>query len=130
MATTEATPEMQEAPIDAAVVERVGERAELDSQRIANAIIALNAELLGRHSSFERDYNYVTIDGTRAYRVHEAEWEALTDDFDLDDGLATSVRAAHTEQARLLFARSVCSNDVFEAEEAGVVIGIETAEQF
>lgn len=122
--------ETGEAPIGGAVVERVAERTDAGASGIVDALLALNAELLGRHSAFERTTEYVTVDGKRAYRVARDDWDDLLADFAFDAPLAAAVREAHTEQARLLFATAVGVDDKFAADEAGVVIGIDTAEQF
>ncbi|WP_251328961.1 hypothetical protein [Haloplanus pelagicus] len=128
--TNDATVETGEAPITGTVVERVAEGVDPEPSAIADALLALNAELLGRHAAFERTADYVTVDGTRAYRIDRDEWATLIDDFDFGEATAAAVRLAHTEQARLLFAASVGADDRFSPDEAGVVIGIDTAEQF
>jgi hypothetical protein len=128
--TGDATVETGEAPITGAVVERVAEGVDPDASAIADALLALNAELLGHHGAFERTADYVTVDGTRAYRIDRETWAALIDGFDFDASMAAAVRLAHTEQARLLFATAVGADDRFAPEEAGVVVGIDTAEQF
>jgi len=129
--TSEPTVETAEAPIGGAVVERVAASADVDAASLVDGLLALNAELLGRHSTFERTAgDYVTVDGKRAYRVAGADWTALLDDFDFDDPMAAALREVHTEAARLLFAAAVGANDGFAPDEAGVVIGIDTAEQF
>jgi hypothetical protein len=124
------TVETGEAPIGATVVERVAESTGSDASALVDALLALNAELLGRHSTFERTADYVTVDGKRAYRVDEAVWDDLLGAFDFDPETAAALRAIHTEQARLLFASAVGASDGFAPDEAGVVIGIDTAEQF
>ena len=119
-----------EAPIGGAVVERVAERGDVDPGRIVDALLALNAELLGRHSAFERSAEYVTVDGTRAYRIDEEGWRDLLADFDFAASTERAVRAVHTEGARLRFASAVGVDDHFAPDEVGVVIGVDTAEQF
>lgn len=128
--TTDATIDTGEVPITGAVVERVAEGVDPDSSAIVNALLTLNPELLGRHAEFERLGDYVTVDGTRAYRLDRSEWEALVDDFAFDPSLAAAVRLAHTEQARNLFTTTVDADDRFATDEVGVVVGIDTAEQF
>lgn len=128
---TNDTVETGEAPIGGPVVERVAESADVDASALVDSLLALNAELLGRHSTFERTADdYVTVEGTRAYRIDDADWTALLDDFDFDEPMAAALREAHTEAARLLFAAAVGASDGFAPDEAGVVIGIDTAEQF
>lgn len=128
--TTDVNVDTGEVPITGAVVERVAEGVGPDSSAIVDALLTLNAELLGRHSEFERLGEYVTVDGTRAYRLDRGEWDALVDDFEFEPSLAAAVRLAHTEQARNLFTTTVDADDRFATDEVGVVIGIDTAEQF
>ncbi|WP_049937789.1 hypothetical protein [Haloplanus natans] len=128
--TSDTTIDTGEAPITGAVVERVARGVAPDASAIADALLALNAELLGRHGSLERTADYVTVDGTRAYRIGRDEWTALLDAFEFDESMATALRLAHTEQARLLFATAVDADDRFTSDETGVVVGIDTAEQF
>ncbi|WP_248895814.1 hypothetical protein [Haloplanus halobius] len=120
----------EDAPIDDAVVVRVAERAEMDPATIATALVTVNAELLGRHAEFERSADYVTVDNTRAYRISYDRWDDVLAAFEFDSETGTAVRTAHTEQARLLFATAVGVDDQFGADEAGAVVGIDTAEQF
>jgi hypothetical protein len=119
-----------ETPITGAVVERVARGVDPDPSAIVDALLALNAELIGRHGDLERRAEHVTVDGTRAYRVGRDEWATLIDDFDFDESTAAALRLAHTEQARLLFTTAVGADDRFAPDEAGVVVGIDTAEQF
>lgn len=128
--SNDTTVETGEAPIGGGVVERVADSAAADAGTLADGLLSLNADLLGRHSTFERTADYVTADGTRAYRVTDSDWVDLLGDFEFDDETAAALRAAHTEQARLLLATAVGANDGFDADEAGIVIGIDTAEQF
>ena len=128
--TRNTTVDTGEAPITGAVIERVAQGVDPDASAIANALLALNAELLGRHGSLERTADYVTVEGTRAYRIDRDEWAALTADFGFEDSMAAAVRLVHTEQARLLFTTAVGADDRFAPDEVGVVVGIDTAEQF
>ncbi|WP_251341952.1 hypothetical protein [Haloplanus halophilus] len=128
--TDETTVDTGEAPITGAVVERVAAEAAPDAAAVVDALLALNAELLGRHSAFERTADYVTVDGKRAYRVDEDRWASLIEDLGFAASTAAAVRAAHTEQARLLFASAVEADDGFAPDEVGVVVGVDTAEQF
>jgi hypothetical protein len=123
-------PAATEASIDDAVVERAAERADVETDALLDALVVLHAELIGRHGQYERAYDYVTVDGTRAYRVDDIVWGELLGEFSLPEDVGQATRAAHTEQARLLFASSVGADDNFGADEAGVVIGVDTAEQF
>ncbi|WP_435068085.1 hypothetical protein [Haloplanus sp. C73] len=128
--TTDATIDTGEVPITGAIVERVAEGVDPDPATIVDALLTLNPELLGRHAEFERLGDYVTVDGTRAYRVGRSEWDDLLDGFEFDPSLAAAVRLAHTEQARNHFTTTVGADDRFATDEVGVVIGIDTAEQF
>jgi len=116
--------------LDGAVIDRTADRAGVEPDRLAGALDVLHAELIGRHSNLERTTEYVTVDGVRAYRVASSVWAEFLEAFDFDADLAAALRAAHTEQARLLFAKSVTGDDHFGADEAGVVVSIDTAEQF
>lgn len=119
-----------ETSIDAAVIERVADRASLSGEALADALVVVHAELIGRHATYERQCEYVTRDGVRAYRVDESEWDELADEMGFDDEETVAVRAAHTEQARLMFAAATDAREDFAADEAGVVVGVDTAEQF
>ena len=57
-------------------------------------------------------------------------WDEYLAEFDFQDHLKAAVRDAHTEQARLMFAKSVTGDDNFDPDEAGIIVGIDTAEQF
>ena len=101
----------------------------VDAPTVADALTVLHAELLSRHHEYEQ-YPYVTVDGTRAYRLPQSVVEDLLAEFDFEEGVADAVRQAHTEEARMLFAESVEGDDAFEADEDGLAIGIDTAEQY
>ena len=116
--------------IDGAVVERAAERAYLDTQDLVGALDVLHAELIGWHATLERTTEYVTVDGVRAYRVEVSVWDEFLTGFDFGAALAAAVREAHTEQARRMFAKSVTGDDNFGPDEAGVVVSVDTAEQF
>lgn len=119
-----------EAPIDAAVVERVGSEADVPVDDLTDALVELNAALIGRHSAFERDGDHVTVDGVRAYRVGGDEWASVVEEFSFDDDVATAVRRAHTEQARFAFASATDADEGFADGEVGAVVGVDTAEEF
>jgi hypothetical protein len=119
-----------ESGLDAAVIERAAARAGVDERDLCDALVVLHADLIGRHGQFERACDYVTVDGTRAYRVSDGACDDLLSEFGFEGDVAAGVRLAHTEQAKLLFAESVRGDDNFDADECGVVIGIDTAEQF
>jgi hypothetical protein len=120
-----------ETSIDEAVIERVADRsAALTGEELADALVVVHAELIGRHSEYERTADYVTDDGVRAYRVEESAWDDLADAVDLGGEELPAVRAAHTEQARLMFSAAADAGDDFRSDQAGVVVGIDTAEQF
>jgi hypothetical protein len=119
-----------ESGLDTAVIERAAERADIDEKELCDALVVLHADLIGRHSQFERAFDYVTVDGTRAYRVSDEVCDDLLSEFGFQDDITAGVGLAHTEQAKLLFAKSVRGDDNFDADECGIVIGIDTAEQF
>ena len=116
--------------LDGAVIERVAEKADMDAATLVGALDVLHAELIGRHSNLEREREYVTVDGVRAYHVPESVWDDFLAEFDFEEPTASAVRYVHTEQAKLLFAKDVSGGDDFGSGEEGVVIGIDTAEQF
>lgn len=119
-----------EAEVDDAVLERAADRFDVDEEALADALLVLHADLIGRHSEFERAHDYVTVDDVRAYRLPATAWDDLTDGFDLADDVAAAVAFAHTEQARLAFADATGVDERFTDDEAGVVVGIDTAEEF
>ena len=122
--------ETNEAAIDSAVLERTTDRSEVGAEPIADALVVLHSTLIGRHSEFEREHDYATVDDTRAYRVPETVWNDLIDEFEFEDEVAAAVEFAHTEQAQLVFADAVGVDERFEEDERGVVVGIDTAEEF
>jgi hypothetical protein len=124
------SPEAREAPIDEAVLDRVADRTGVDASTIADELVVLNARLIGRHAELEREYEYVTADSTRAYRVPDAVWDDFTDGTGADEALAGAAQIAHTEQAQLMFADATGVDDRFGDGEYGVVVGIDTAEEF
>jgi hypothetical protein len=75
---TDQPPDTMEASVGRAAVERVAEDTAVDAEPLATALVTLHCELLGHHGRFERLGDYVTVDGTRAYRVPIEEWELLT----------------------------------------------------
>ncbi|MFU8867800.1 hypothetical protein [Natronococcus sp.] len=119
-----------EADIGADVLERTTDRFDADAGALEDALVVVHSELIGRHAEFEREYDYATVDGTRAYRVPERVWDDLFDEFEFDDAVADAVEFAHTEQARLMFADAVDVDERFEDDDRGVVVGIDTAEEF
>lgn len=119
-----------EAPIDDAVVRRAADETDVDPDDLADALVEFNAALLGQHSTFEREGDYVTVDDVRAYRIPRSAWDDVVADFSFDDDVAEAVHRAHAEQARLTFASTADADEGFASDEAGVVIGVDTAEQF
>lgn len=122
--------ETGEAPIDASVVERVADETNVSADELTNALVELNATLIGRHSTFERTADYVTVDGVRGYRVGVDNWETVLSDFTFEDEVETAVRRAHTEQARVLFASAADTREGFADDDVGAVVGVDTAEEF
>ena len=127
-ATDDLPPEVRETPIDARVVERAAEAVDVDVHTLVETLVVVDADLRGRHSEFETDYEYVTVDGRRAYLVDEDEVDRYLSDLalDVEDATLDAVARAHAEQARLLSDRAV-ENPQFDG--VGVVVGINTAEQ-
>lgn len=124
--------ETGESPIDASVAERVADETDLDIDELRNALVQLNAALLGQHSELERSGDYQTVDGVRAYRVSREEWEKLLDkfDFEFDEETESALLRAHTEQTQLMFASAIDARERFEDDQVGVVVGVDTAEEF
>lgn len=123
--------EASEAHVDDAVIERAADRFGVDPSDLRTALVVLYGDLLGRHSDFESENDYVTVDETRAYRVPEAAWTDLLGASEIEaDDLADAVVYAHTEQARLVFEDAVGVDERFADDERGVVVGIDTAEEF
>lgn len=120
----------EETSIGAAVIDRAADRSGVDADELADALVVLHASLIGRHAELEREYDYATVDETRAYRVPESVWDDLREAFDFEGDLAGAVEFAHTEQARLVFADAVDADARFEDGDRGVVIGVDTAEEF
>ena len=122
--------ETRESHVDEAVLDHAADSAGVDPDALADALVVLDAELLSRHATLEREYDYATVDDTRAYRVPASVWDDLVADFDFGDDLGAAVELAHTEQARLVFADAVRVDDGFADDERGVVVGVDTAEEF
>ncbi|MDG5819528.1 hypothetical protein [Natronococcus sp. A-GB7] len=122
--------ETDEAPISDDVLERTTDRSDADAEAIADALVVLHSTLIGRHAELEREHDYATVDGTRAYRVSADVWDELLADFEFDDEIATAVASAHTEQARLVFVDAVDVDERFADDDRGVVVSIDTAEEF
>lgn len=113
-----------ETPIDHEVVDDVADDENVPREDLTDALVVLNAALIGEHSRYE-DYDYVSVEGVRGYVVDAEVWERLRDEHDFEERLAAAVQRAHTEQAeRLLAAADESRKDI----EAGIVIGIDTAE--
>lgn len=124
------TTETRETSIDGAVVDRAADRSGVDAEAVTDALVVLHATLVGRHSAFERDHDHATVDGTRAYRVPGSVWADLRGEFDLGGDVADAVEFAHTEQARLTFADAADADVRFGEDDRGVVVGVDTAEEF
>lgn len=128
MSDDESMDAIPEAPIDERIVEEVAADADVAAEELANALVVLDSELRGYHSTFE-ERKYTTVDGRRAYIVSPADWEQFATDVEFgDDDVLDAVEAAHTRQATLLFDAAVESAR-FNEDQLGVVIGIDTAEQ-
>jgi len=130
MAKADSDTASTESGIDVDVIDRTVERTGVEEAALCDALVILHADFIGRHSEFERDRDYVTVDGTRAYRVPDSVCEELLDDFEFSEAVVAALKHAHSEQAKLLFATAVQGDDNFDADECGIVVGIDTAEQF
>lgn len=128
----ETDPETGESPIDASVATRVAEETALDEDELRTALVELNAALIGYHSELERRGDYQTVDGVRAYRVSRDEWQNLLAEFDFefDEETESALLRAHTKQALAVFASSADARERFEGDDVGVVVGVDTAEEF
>lgn len=116
-----------ETPIDAATVAQVADETGVSRERVADGLVVLNASLLGEHSTYEREREYATVEGVRAYVVDRAAWERLREEHGFDPGVADALRRAHTRYAEGLLERA--AGDVAVGEGgAAVVVGIDTAE--
>lgn len=122
-------PVESEAPFDPDTIERNADRAGVDASDLGAALTEVNSTLIGRHAELERAADYVSVEQRRAYRVEPSWWEDTLADFDLPEGVATAVRMTHTERAKLAFEDSVEGDERFGDDE-GVVVGVDTAEQF
>ncbi|KTG10632.1 hypothetical protein AUR64_08175 [Haloprofundus marisrubri] len=120
--------ETRDLPFDDRVVERTVETTDVALDELTDALTVVDAELLGKHSEFESEYDHVTVDGRRAYLVDEAAWDSFVVSFGLDEKLLAAARRTHDEQARLLFDSS--TEGVEPADDfVGVVVGVDTAEE-
>jgi hypothetical protein len=124
-ATDGGTDEAAETPIESDVIESVAADENVPREDLADTLVVLNAALIGEHSQYEDDYEYVTVDGVRGYIVDTEVWERLRDEHDFEGQLAVAVQRAHAEQTEQLLAAA----DEPRADiDAGVVIGVDTAE--
>lgn len=114
--------------IETDIVARTAEDAAVSSEQLTDALELLDADLKGRHSEFEAN-SYVTVENRRAYAVDPEAFETLFEPHDLDDALERAVRRAHERQAEALFVASEGNSELIESA-SGVVVGIDTAEQF
>jgi hypothetical protein len=117
--------EAAETPIDEDVVDDVATDENVPREDLVDALVVLNAALIGEHSHYEAEYDYVTVDGVRGYVVGTEVWEQLRDEHGFEDQLAAAVQRAHTEQTEQLLA---AADEPREDIDAGVVIGVDTAE--
>lgn len=114
--------------IETSIVSRTADDFDVDEEELADALEVLAGGLKGHHSRLEQ-YPYVSGEERRAYAAAPDEWEELFESHEFDDELADAVRAAHDHQAEALFVAN--EGDSAELEDAsGVVIGVDTAEQF
>lgn len=116
-------------PIPDSALAHAADRVGISVGELVDALVVLDADLRGRHSTYEAEYDYVTVDGVRGYLADEDAWESLITEFDLDGDVEDATRGAHTEGARLLFDRPVVEHGQFTEEVVGIVVGVDTAEQ-
>lgn len=114
--------------IETDIVSRTADDVDVEREELADALELLDADLRGRHSEFEEG-SYVTLEERRAYAIDPDEWESLFEPYDLEKSLEEAARRAHERQAEALFVASEGDADAM-ADVSGVVIGIDTAEQF
>lgn len=114
--------------IETDIVSRTADDVDVEREELADALELLDADLRGRHSEFEEG-SYVTLKERRAYAIDPDEWESLFEPYDLEKSLEEAARRAHERQAEALFVASEGDADAM-ADVSGVVIGIDTAEQF
>lgn len=114
--------------IETDIVSRTADDVDVEREELADALELLDADLRGRHSEFEEG-SYVTLEERRAYAIDPDEWESLFEPYDLEKSLEEAARRAHERQAEALFVASEGDAGAM-ADVSGVVIGIDTAEQF
>jgi hypothetical protein len=124
-ATDGGTDETAETPIDAEIVDGVAADETVPREDLVDALVVLNAALIGEHSMYEDEYDYVSVEGVRGYVVDTEVWERLRDEHDFEERLAAAVQRAHTEQTERMLA---AADELREDIDAGIVIGIDTAE--
>lgn len=115
-----------DAAIGRSVVEAVAGDHDVPVDDLETALVVLDADLKGRHSTYEREYDYATVEGVRVYAVDPAAWDELRGDLDLAAEVGRAAEAAHTRQAADLVDRGGADLD-FESA-SGVVAVVETAE--
>jgi ABC-type thiamine transport system substrate-binding protein len=124
-ATDGGTDEAAETPIETDVIESVAADENVPQEDLVDALVVLNAALLGEHSRYEDEYDYVSVEGVRGYVVDTDVWERLRDEHDFEGQLAVAVQRAHAEQTEQLLA---AADEPRANIDAGVVIGVDTAE--
>lgn len=124
-ATDGGTDKTAETPIDGDIVDDVATDEDIPREDLTDALVVLNASFIGSHSTYEREYDYVTVEGVRAYVVDTSAWKTLRDEHDLDSRLAAAAQHAHTDQTRRML---TAAGEPREDIEAGIVVGIDTAE--
>lgn len=114
--------------IETDIVSRTTEDSEIEREDLADALELLAADLQGRHSEFEAN-RYVTVEDRRAYAIDPEVWADLFEPTEFEASLETAVRQAHERQAEALFVAGEGDSETLEGG-SGIVIGIDTAEQF
>jgi hypothetical protein len=127
MASDDLPEDAGELPIPDSVLSGTADRTDVSVEELVDTLLILDADLRGRHAAYEANYEYVTVDGTRAYLADSEAWEDLVGEFDLDGALESAARRAHTEGATLLVDRSIENPQITEGI-VGIVVGVDTAE--
>ncbi|MFC6836347.1 hypothetical protein [Halomarina ordinaria] len=115
--------------IDREVCERVADDEGVEAEDLAATLDVVAASLTDEHSTYEREYDYTTVEGTRIYFADAAAWDGLASDLDLDSSLASAVRDAHRAQAAKLLDDAAAGHRAEVEDGTPVVAGVDTAEE-
>ncbi|WP_254543525.1 hypothetical protein [Halomarina pelagica] len=115
--------------IDAEVCERIAAEGGTDADDLVGALAVVDAALTDEHSTYEREYEYATVEGTRVYLADPAEWDDLAARLDLDASLRAAVARAHEAQAEKLLDDATAGRRAEVEEGTAIVVGTDTAEE-